>query len=97
MMRNLDHSLNKPKHNHYHKDVSKYKSVDVYAICKIFGVQDESGCIQHAIKKLLVAGGRGYKDRQTDLQNVVDTIERLIEIESQCNEYCVDYDNGGKP
>lgn len=68
-------------HSHYFKDVSKYDVIDVYAICKIFDVQDNTGCIHHAIKKLLVTGERGHKDRREDLQNVVDTISRLIEIE----------------
>ncbi|MGP5346119.1 hypothetical protein ACTXLJ_05530 [Psychrobacter celer] len=71
------------KHSHYHKDVSQYDTIDVYAVCKIFDVQDTSGCLQHAIKKLLVTGGRGYKDRQTDIQNAIDTLNRLLELESE--------------
>lgn len=73
----------KPKHSHYHKDVSQYDTIDVYAVCKIFDVQDTSGCLQHAIKKLLVTGKRGHKDRQTDIQNAIDTLTRLIELESE--------------
>ena len=69
------------KHSHYHKSVSQYDTIDVYAVCKIFDVQDTSGCLQHAIKKLLVTGGRGYKDRQTDIQNAIDTLNRLLELE----------------
>ena len=71
----------KPKHPHYHKDVSRYDTIDVYAVCKIFDVQDTSGCLQHAIKKLLVTGKRGHKDRQTDIQNAIDTLNRLLELE----------------
>ena len=70
------------KHNHYFKDVSDYKEIDVYALCKIFEVDDPSGCTQHAIKKLLVTGKRGHKDRLRDLQDVVDTVKRLIELET---------------
>lgn len=73
----------KPKHSHYHKDVSDYDTIDIYAVCKIFDVQDTSGCLQHAIKKLLVTGKRGHKDRQTDIQNAVDTLNRLLELESE--------------
>ena len=73
----------KPKHSHYHKDVRQYDTIDVYAVCKIFDVQDTSGCLQHAIKKLLVTGKRGHKDRQTDIQNAIDTLTRLIELESE--------------
>ena len=71
----------KRRHSHYHKDVSNYQTIDVYAVCKIFDVQDPSGCLQHAIKKLLVTGQRGYKDRQTDIQNAIDTLNRLLELE----------------
>ena len=71
----------KPKHSHYHKGVSDYQTIDVYAVCKIFDVQDTSGCLQHAIKKLLVTGQRGHKDRQTDIQNAIDTLNRLLELE----------------
>lgn len=70
------------KHNHYFKDVSDYKEIDVYALCKIFEIDDPSGCTQHAIKKLLVTGKRGHKDRLRDLQDVVDTVKRLIELET---------------
>ena len=71
------------KHSHYHKDVSQYDTIDVYAVCKIFDVQDTSGCLQHAIKKLLVTGKRGHKDRKTDIQNAIDTLNRLLELESE--------------
>lgn len=80
---NLKADSSKPKHSHYHKDVSQYDTIDVYAVCKIFDVQDTSGCLQHAIKKLLVTGQRGHKDRQTDIQNAIDTLTRLIELESE--------------
>lgn len=70
------------KHSHYFKDVSDYKEIDVYALCKIFEIDDPSGCTQHAIKKLLVTGKRGHKDRLRDLQDVVDTVKRLIELET---------------
>lgn len=73
----------KPKHSHYHKDVSNYDTIDIYAVCKIFDVQDTSGCLQHAIKKLLVTGKRGHKDRQTDIQNAIDTLNRLLELENE--------------
>ena len=74
-------SSSKPKHSHYHKNVSQYDTIDVYAVCKIFDVQDTSGCLQHAIKKLLVTGKRGHKDRKTDIQNAIDTLNRLLELE----------------
>lgn len=67
-------------HSHYFKDVSKYKEADVYRVCQMFDIKDPSGATQHAVKKLLLAGGRGAKDRLKDLREASDTIHRLIEM-----------------
>lgn len=68
-----------PKHSHYHKNVSGYETIDIYVICDLY-VKDNSGCIQHAVKKLLCCGNRGVKDNVKDLQEAIDTIQRKIEI-----------------
>jgi hypothetical protein len=63
------------KHNHYFKDVSHLSDIDVYRTLILFGVTDP--CIQHAVKKLLVAGGRGAgKDISQDIQEAIDSLER---------------------
>ena len=62
------------KHSHYFKDVEHLKEVDVYRVLELFSVTDP--CFQHAIKKLLVAGGRGVKDMPKDVQEAIDTLER---------------------
>jgi len=62
------------KHEHYFKDVSHLAEVDVYRVLELFHVTDP--CLQHAIKKLLVAGGRGVKDMPKDVQEAIDTLER---------------------
>jgi hypothetical protein len=69
------------KHPHYYKDVSNLKEVDVYRVLKLFNVTDP--CIQHSIKKLLVAGGRGGKDISKDVQESIDTLERWKEIQAE--------------
>jgi len=70
------------KHPHYYKDVSNLKEVDVYRVLKLFNVTDP--CIQHSIKKLLVAGGRGGgKDISKDIQEAIDTLERWKEIQAE--------------
>ena len=69
------------KHAHYYKDVSKLKAVDVYMVCKLFGVNDAA--ISHAVKKLLCSGQRGYKDAEKDIREAIDTLERYIEIERE--------------
>ena len=70
------------KHSHYFKDVSNLKEVDVYRVLKLFNVTDP--CIQHPIKKLLVAGGRGGgKDISKDIQEAIDTLERWKEMQAE--------------
>lgn len=81
-------------HNHYFKDVSKLEYVDVYRVLQLFNVTDP--CIQHAIKKLLVAGGRGAgKDISRDIQEAVDSLVRWNEMrqeEQRVLEYLVRYE-----
>jgi hypothetical protein len=61
------------KHSHYFKECP-FDSVDVYRVLSLFNVTDP--CLQHAVKKLLVAGGRGHKDIAKDVQDSIDTLER---------------------
>ena len=59
--------------SHYFKEVPS-KTIDVYRVLHAFGVDDP--CLQHAIKKLLVAGGRGAKDRDKDIAEAAASLER---------------------
>lgn len=69
-------------HNHYFKDVAHLQVVDVYRVLQLFNVADP--CIQHAVKKLLVAGGRGAgKDIRQDVQEAIDTMERWKEMQTE--------------
>lgn len=70
------------KHSHYFKDVRNLDYIDVYQVCKLFPVDDDSGAITHARKKLLVAGGRGAgKDMIKDITEARDTLNRYLQIE----------------
>ena len=70
------------KHSHYFKDVRHIDYIDVYQVCKLFPVDDDSGAITHARKKLLVAGGRGAgKDMIKDITEARDTLNRYLQIE----------------
>lgn len=69
-----------PKYAHYYKPVP-YTHVDVYRVLMLFGVTDP--CVQHAIKKLLVPGGRGSKDRLKDLHEAVVSINRAIAMSEE--------------
>jgi len=68
------------KHSHYFKDVSSVAQIDVYAVLRLFEVTDP--CLQHIVKKALCAGKRGAKDWAKDVQEIADTAQRLIELES---------------
>lgn len=70
------------KHSHYFKDVSHLDTVDVYRVLSLFNVTDQA--LGHAIKKLLVAGGRGAgKDVTRDVQEAVDTLQRFLEMRGE--------------
>lgn len=70
------------KHSHYYKDVSHLEFIDVYRVIDLFEVSNP--CIQHAIKKLLVSGGRGGgKDTTKDWQEAIDSVNRAIEMKEE--------------
>lgn len=73
----VDEALGIKKHNHYFKDCP-YDKVDVYRILDIFDVTDP--CLQHLVKKGLCAGKRGHKDFRKDLQDIIDTAQRRIDM-----------------
>ena len=65
----------------YHKDVTTLDSIDVYMVHHLFNVQDPSGAIQHASKKLLLSGVRtGGKSKYDDIREARDTLNRWLEI-----------------
>lgn len=67
-----------PKHQHYFKDFSDCKKVDVYRVLDRFNVMHP--CQQHIAKKALCAGNRGHKDLLRDIQDIIDTAERWKEM-----------------
>jgi hypothetical protein len=75
-------TISQTKHNHYFKDVSHLKTIDVYRVLELFEVADP--CIQHAVKKLLVAGGRGAgKSLDKDVGEAIDSLKRYQEMRSE--------------
>lgn len=68
-------------HNHYFKNVSHLEYIDVYRVLELFNVTDP--CLSHAVKKLLVAGGRGHKDISRDVQDVIDSCVRWQEMQRE--------------
>lgn len=68
----------------YFKDVSEYKQIDVYTIHKLFDIDDPSGCIQHASKKLLLSGVRtGGKSKYKDIKEARDTLNRWLDLHTE--------------
>lgn len=69
------------KHGHYFKPCP-FADVDIYRVLQLFAVTDP--CLQHAVKKLLVAGGRGAgKDVSRDVKEAIDTLNRWIEMRAE--------------
>lgn len=74
-------------HDHYKKDVSHLKRIDVYRVLDLFGVTQPA--LQHAVKKLLCPGLRGAKGYAKDLQEAIDSIERALEMYYEDNKEAV--------
>jgi len=73
--------MSEQKHNHYFKDVSNLKFIDVYRVLDLFNVVNP--CVQHAIKKLLCAGQRGVKDERKDVEEAVSSLVRCLEMQTE--------------
>lgn len=73
-------------HSHYHKPIPPNAAyVDVYRVLQMFAVSDP--CLQHAIKKLLVAGGRGAgKSIGKDIREAIDSLVRWQEMRLEESE-----------
>lgn len=69
------------KYPQYYKPVGSLTEIDVYAVHKLFDIQDPSGAIQHASKKLLLSGSRnGGKSALKDITEARDTLTRWIQL-----------------
>lgn len=69
------------KYSHYFKE-TPFDRIDIYRTLSLFNVIDP--CLQHAIKKLLVAGGRsGGKDIKRDIQEAIDALLRWQEMKAE--------------
>lgn len=73
-------SSEKPNTSNKYKRKVPTLEIDVYDILKAFNVVNPA--TQHAVKKLLCAGDRGYKDKVQDLKEALASINRAIELES---------------
>lgn len=59
----------------YFRDVKHLDHIDVYRVLQLFGVLDP--CVQHAVKKLLLAGSRtGKKPMEQDIEEAIVSLRR---------------------
>ena len=68
------HEEKEVKVNKYNKTMRNGVRIDVYEVLDAFGVDNPA--MAHAVKKILCAGQRGYKDYQQDIQEAIDSLER---------------------
>lgn len=75
------------KYPKYYKSVTHLDEIDVYQVHNLFNIQDPSGAIQHASKKLLLSGVRtGNKTQYKDIQEARDTLNRWLEMNDSLKE-----------
>lgn len=65
----------------YHREIAPDVWVDVYDVLDAFGVTNPGN--QHAIKKQLMPGNRGVKDKIQDLKEARASLDRAIELEER--------------
>ena len=68
-------------HDHYFKDVSNLRQIDVYRILELFEVT--CPVAQHIVKKALAAGKRGAKSPARDMQDIADSAARWLEMREE--------------
>lgn len=72
--------MSRTSYPHYFKP-TPYTHVDVYRVLQLFNVTDQA--IGHAVKKLLVAGGRGAKDAEKDVAEAIVSLQRWQEMRAE--------------
>lgn len=58
-----------------------YDTIDIYRVLQVYEVTDP--CIQHAVKKLLCAGQRGYKEVEKDIDEAIQSMERWKQMREE--------------
>lgn len=64
-----------------YKSIGDMTELDVFAINQMFQIQDPSGCLQHAIRKLLLSGGQA--NPQINIREARDTLTRWLQLNQE--------------
>ena len=69
------------KYPDQYKDLGDITEIDTFAVHQLFNLQDPSGCLQHASRKLLMSGVPKY----SDIREARDTLTRWLELNQGMN------------
>ena len=68
----------------YYKSVKGLDYIDVYEVHRLFGINDPSGAMQHASKKILLSGVRtGGKTVVDDVREARDALTRWLDMSTR--------------
>lgn len=67
--------------DHYRR-VGDFEQIDAFAVLQMFNIQDPSGCIQHASRKLLMSGN-APETVYRDIREARDTLTRWIQLNQE--------------
>lgn len=83
IIRNMENEFVKEFSHYYKKIPDGVRYIDVYRVLEMFNVSDPA--LQHALKKLLVAGGRGHKNQEKDVNEAIVSLNRWLEMRKEEN------------
>jgi hypothetical protein len=76
--------VEQPVSNKYMREVKPGVWVDVYDVIRAWNVVDP--CLQHLLKKALASGQRGHKDLKEDLDDILASAKRAVEMHEEWNK-----------
>lgn len=84
LQKNREEDKPSEKYSKYFRSVEGLTEIDVYQVHNLFSIDDHSGAIQHASKKLLLSGVRtGGKSKYQDIKEARDTLTRWLEMNNK--------------
>lgn len=74
------------RYPHHYRTVGDVTELDVFAINQMFGLQDPSGCLQHAVSRLLLASTHPTRTTYADIREARDTLTRWLQLNLSMNQ-----------